>query len=106
MTNQPAARGITWRLAGAWALALAGLVWAGILNFAGSMRTVPSMSIGEALLATPLPVLALLLVRSAVVRGREGNGRPVRLFWSIPPVVLALLGLFFGWSLFLRLGLS
>jgi hypothetical protein len=83
-----------------------GLVWAGILNFAGSMQTVPSMSVGEALLATPLPLLTLLLVRSAVFRARSGYGRRVSLFWSAPPVIFALLALFFGWSLLLGLGLS
>ena len=94
------------RVIGAWVLGVTGLVWASVLSFAGSMRSVPSMTLGEALLTTPLPVAALWLARTVVVRARRGEGTRARIWWVAPVFLLGLLALFVGWSLYFRLGLS
>ena len=94
------------RVIGAWVLGVAGLVWASVLNFSGSMRSVPSMTLGEALLTTPIPVAALWLARTAVVGVRKGEGTRARIWWVSPVFLLGVLALFVGWSLYFRLGLS
>jgi hypothetical protein len=94
------------RVIGAWALVVTGLVWASVLNFAGSMRSVPSMTLSEALLTTPLPVAALWLARTVVVRARRDEGPRARIWWVAPVFLLGVLSLFVGWSLYFRLGLS
>jgi hypothetical protein len=94
------------RVIGAWVLVVAGLVWASVLNFAGSMRSVPSMTLGEALLTTPIPVAALWLARTVVVRARRGEGPRARIWWVAPVFLLGVLALLVGWSLYFRLGLS
>ena len=94
------------RVIGAWVLGVTGLVWASVLSFAGSMRSVPSMTLGEALLTTPLPLAALWLARTVVVRAKRGEGPRARIWWVAPVFLLGLLTLFVGWSLYFRLGLS
>jgi hypothetical protein len=42
-----------------WILAVVGALWAIMVCLAGGMKTVPEMSIGEALMAVPLPLVAL-----------------------------------------------
>ena len=94
------------RVIGAWVLGVTGLLWASVLNFAGSMRSVPSMTLGEALLTTPLPVAALWLARTVVVRARRGEGPRARIWWVAPVFLLCLLTLLVGWSRYFSLGLS
>jgi hypothetical protein len=94
------------RLIGAWALGVAGLLWASVLNFAGSMRSAPSMTLVEALLTTPLPAAALFLAYGTVTRARRGEIPRSRLWWASPVFVIGALALLVGWSLYFRLGLT
>lgn len=95
---------VAW-IAGAWALAVAGLLWASLLSYAGSMRTAPTASLAEALYATPLPLAALALVAKVAGRVRGGAAPWWSLAWLVPPVLAAALALLIGWSLFLQLGM-
>ncbi|HLA64613.1 MAG TPA: hypothetical protein VK610_09320 [Rhodothermales bacterium] len=101
----PALRAPAGAIAGAWAMAITGLLWASLLSFAASMMTAPRQSLSGALFASPMPLLAIWLAVGVVRRARRGEV-PGWTLWAVLPVFLvAALALFVGWAIYLRLGL-
>lgn len=58
----------------AWIVAVLGAALAWVISLAGSMSTVPRLSLGAALAAVPLPLLAMLLGALHLTRRRRAEG--------------------------------
>jgi hypothetical protein len=90
------------RIVLSWLMAIAGVVWAWIISLASAMKTVPSMSLGAALMTLPIPLLAAALAATVAADVRRGAA-PRTTLWLIGPVfalvalaVLIGVGSYFG----------
>ena len=98
MTEQAAVAGRTptGRIVLSWLLAIVGVVWAWILSLASAMKTVPSMSIGAALMTLPIPLAALALAATVVADVRRGTAPRPTLWVIVPAFALVALALLIG----------
>lgn len=81
-------------VASAWILSIIGFVVAFIIALAGAMRSVPRLSLTEAAVGVPVPLIAAAVAAYALV-GATRNKKTVRAVLAIIPLGLSLLTLLF-----------
>lgn len=78
----------------AWVFSLLGAGMSFVVSLAGGMKAIPSLSVGEAALAFPLPILAILCAGAAYLMGARLEAPP-SLWRVLPPIAIALLSIAF-----------
>ena len=77
-----------------WVLAVLGAGMSFVVSLAGGMKAIPSLSLGEAALAFPLPLAAIVCAVAAYMLGMRLE-TPPSLWRIVPPVIISLLSLAF-----------
>ncbi len=78
--------------AAAFVVAFVGLVWSGMVGFAGSMGSGHAHALGMLLLTLPLPLTAVGLGAVPVCRAIAGGGRVVEAVACLPGLLLGVFG--------------
>lgn len=76
-----------------WILAVVGALWGMIVCLAGGMKTVPALSISEALMAVPLPLIALGLAGWRLYQVVQAKGETGAMIGNALPALLSALTL-------------